>query len=134
MRRHLAFFLCAAFATCRQQSPEQKLLKDIDPAASWMATLQFAGEQWLANSVPTRFVRATAHAAQKDLKKTARTVEQSQASRSLRDTVRRQIDVATAAAAAVDRAVQDNDRRTVAMSVQRFAAAHEVLRKLEESR
>ena len=65
---------------------------------------------------------------------TARTVEQSQASRSLRDTVRRQIDVATAAAVAVDRAVQDNDRRTVAMSVQRFAAAHEVLRKLEDSR
>jgi hypothetical protein len=134
MRRHLAFFLCAALAACRQQSPEQKLLKDVDPAASWMATLQFAGEQWLANSVPTRFVRATVHAAQKDLKKTTRTVDESQASQSLRDTVRHQIDVTTAAAAAVDRAVQDNDRRTVAISVQRFAAAHEVLRKLEDTR
>jgi hypothetical protein len=134
MRRHHVLILCAALAACRQQSPEQKLLKDIDPAASWIATLQFAGEKWLANSVPTQFVRATVHAAQKDLKKTTRTVDQSQASQSLRDTVRHQIDAATAAAAVVDRAVQDDDRRTVAMSVQRFAAAHEVLRKLERSR
>ena len=37
------------------KSPEEKLLKDVEPAVSWVATLQLAGEKWLGNSVPTRF-------------------------------------------------------------------------------
>ena len=45
-------------AACGSKSPDQKLLDAIEPATSWVATLQFTSEKWLGNSVPTRMLVA----------------------------------------------------------------------------
>src|SRR5207253_2571121 len=81
------------------KSPEEKLLKDVEPAVSWVATLQLAGEKWLGNSVPTRFVRAAASSAQKSFDRAKRSIERSPAKKELRDQLRQQIAISAAAAA-----------------------------------
>jgi hypothetical protein len=132
--RHLVLFFCVAIAACGHKTPEQKLLDTIDPADSWIATLQLTGEKWLANSVPTRFVRSTVDAAKKDFEKVGKALDQSDAPRPMILTVRHQLEVATAAAGDVSQAVQKNDRRTVEMSVRRFAAAHAALQQLQNQK
>ena len=118
-------------AACGHKTPEQKLLDTIDPADSWIATLQLTGEKWLTNSVPTKFVRTTVDSAKKDLEKVGKTLDQSDAPRPMIETARHQLEVATAAAGDISQAVQDNDRRTVAISVRRFADAHAALQQLQ---
>jgi len=92
------FFAILLLAACSHKTPEEQLLKDFEPAKSWSATLQFAEERWTANSVPTAFVRATIDAAEKEFDKTARTIDQSQARKDLRDQLRRQLESSRAAA------------------------------------
>jgi hypothetical protein len=132
MRRRLDFLFCLTLAACVHKTPEQKLLDTIDPANSWIATLQFAGEKWLTNSVPTRFVHTTVAAANKDFDKVGKSLDQSDAPRAMVDTVRHELQVAIAAAGDVNRAVEKGDRRTVAISVRRFAAAHAALQQLHQ--
>jgi hypothetical protein len=97
MRRHLIFALLL-LAACSQQPA--------DEASSWIATLQFTGEQWLANSVPTSFVRATVDSADKALQKNSdpRAPKAREAAQEMRH------------------AVEKNDRIAVANLVKRFAA------------
>ncbi|HJT17105.1 MAG TPA: hypothetical protein VJ853_06950, partial [Thermoanaerobaculia bacterium] len=99
MRLHFIFALLhVAIAACSQQSA--------DEASTCIATLQFTGEQWLANSVPTSFVRATIDSADKALEKNKdpRAPEARETAQQMRE------------------AVGKNDRIAVANLVKRFAA------------
>ncbi len=130
MRRWIA--LAAFAAACAHKTPDQQLVHSVEPAISWVATLQFAGERWLANSVPSSFVRASAGAAEKDLEKAAGTIDQSQARKELRDALRDQLAESHDAAEQLKSAIDRNDRRSATVSVRRFAAASAVLQRLQK--
>ena len=66
--RLLCVALAIALCAC-QKSPDEKLKDTAQSAASWAATLSFAGQQWIANSVPKRFIRTSVDAAKKELDK-----------------------------------------------------------------
>ncbi|HEY8133609.1 MAG TPA: hypothetical protein VII12_17155 [Thermoanaerobaculia bacterium] len=121
-------------AACSHKTAEQKLLEDVDPTASWVATLQLAGEKWLANSVPTSFVRGCVGGAEKEFDKTSKTIGKSPARRNLRDEISAQIEIARAAAGHLKEAVEKNDRLAVADSVKRFAASSAALHRLEQQK
>ncbi|HEX9406535.1 MAG TPA: hypothetical protein VF975_04410 [Thermoanaerobaculia bacterium] len=134
MSRHLAFCAFLLLVACSHKTPDQQLLEEADPLASWAATLQFAGEQWLANGVPTSFVRATAGAAEKAFEKTNKAISESHARQELRHAITQQLDIMHAAARDLKQAIEKNDRRTVAESVKRLAAVSAALQKLEEQK
>ena len=101
MRRHFILLLLL-IAACSQPTA--------DEASSWIATLQFTGEQWLANSVPTSFVRATIDSADKAL---ARVSDPKVAA---------EVSEARAAGQSMRQAIDKNDRIAVANLVKRFKA------------
>jgi hypothetical protein len=117
---------------CSHKTPEEMLIRSVEPAISWVATLQFAGEKWLGNSVPTSFVRNSVREAEKDFDKATACIDRSPAAKHLRDELRRQINASQEAAERLKSAIEKNDRRTVSQSVSQFAAAGAVLRRLEE--
>src|SRR5437762_13266303 len=92
------FFAIALLAACSHKTAEEQLLKDFEPVKSWAATVQFAGEKWTANSVPTAFVRATIDAAEKEFDKAAKTIDESKARKDLRDQLRDELEASRAAA------------------------------------
>ena len=102
MSKSFAALLLVLAAACSQPKA--------DEASSWIATLQFTGEQWLANSVPTSFARATIDSADKTL---ARVSDPK---------VAREVSNARAAAQSMRQAIDRNDRIAVANLVKRFKA------------
>ena len=112
----------AALLACQHQTPDQELLDKADAAGSWIATLQMAGEKWLANSVPTSFVKTTCEAADEDLDQAAGEAEKSQAGPAVRDPLRQLISQARAAGKGLRRAAVANDRPGAAQEVRRLAA------------
>jgi hypothetical protein len=131
MRRFVVFVVL--LAACTHKTPEEKLLDRVDSSISWIATLQFAGEEWLANSVPTSFIRASVKAAKKDMQNATAAIERSPARRELRDALRAQLDAANSAAVRMKDAVEKNDRRSVAALIRRFKTAHAALDQLQQS-
>jgi hypothetical protein len=109
-------------AACQHKSPEEELLDKADAVDSWIATLQMAGEKWLANSVPTSFVKSTCKEADKDLDQAADEAAKSQARPEVRDPLRQSISQARAAGANLRRAVAANDRPGAAREAGRLAA------------
>lgn len=59
--RLLCVVLSIALCACQNSADEKQT------AASWAATLAFAGQQWVANSVPDSFIRTSVDAAKKEL-------------------------------------------------------------------
>jgi hypothetical protein len=119
-------------AACSHQSPEEKLLDAVDPATSWIATLDLASESWLGNRVPATFVRESLKSAKKELEKAHMVVDSSKADAHLRDSVRAQLRIADDAAAELGGAIQRNDRAAVARAKSRFAASYAALHDIEE--
>ena len=134
MSRRYVFCATLLLAACSHNTPDQQLIEAADPAASWVATLQLAGENWLANSAPTSFVRATIGSALKAFDKTGKTIAQSQARRELREEIRRPLEVAQAAAGDLDHAIEKGDRRAAAEAVRRFAEASAALRHVQRQK
>jgi hypothetical protein len=121
-RRYRAIFVAAALlAGCRHPSPEQELLDKADPAGSWIATLQMTGEKWIANSVPTSFVKTTWQAAKEDLQQTARDAARSKARPEVRDPLRQLIAETLAAGFSLRQATEANDRPEAARQAVRLA-------------
>ena len=112
----------AVLAACQHKSPEQELLDKADAVGSWIATLQMAGEKWLANSVPTSFVKSTCKEAGRDLDQAAGEAAKSQARPEVRDPLRQLISQAQAAGASLRRAAAANDRPGAAREAGRLAA------------
>jgi hypothetical protein len=129
-RRYRAIFAAAALlAACRHQTPEQELVDKADPAGSWISTLQMTGEKWVANSVPTSFVKTTWQAAREDLEQTAQDAARSKARPEVRDPLRRLVAETRAAGFGLLHATEANDRSEAARQASRLA----VLRKQFES-
>src|SRR5947199_255746 len=109
-------------AACQHKSPDQELLDKADAVGSWIATLQMAGEKWLANSVPTSFVKSTCKEADKDLDQAGDETRKSKARPEVRVPLRQLISQARAAGASLRQAVAANDRPGVAREAGRLAA------------
>jgi hypothetical protein len=123
VRRSWAIFAAAALlAACQHKSPEQELLDKADLAGSWIATLQMAGEKWVANSVPASFVKTTCKAADEDLDQAGQDAAKSKARPGMRDPLRELISQARAAGNSLRQAAEANDRPEAARQAGRLAA------------
>lgn len=109
---------------CQPKTPEEQLLKAVQPVGSWIASLEMTGRKWNANSVPASFVRTTTAAARKEIEKAAEAAAKSNARPGLRDPVRKLLAEADDAGAGLVLAVDRGDRSGVAREVDRFAALH----------
>lgn len=109
---------------CQSKSPEEQLLKAVQPVSSWLASLEMTGRKWSANSVPASFVRSATAAARKEIEKAAKEAAKLNARPGLRDPVRKLLAEAGDANAALSRAVDAGDRAAVAREVGRLAALH----------
>lgn len=127
------FVAAVLLAACRHQTPEQDLLDKADPAGSWISTLQMAGEKWIANSVPTAFVKTTWQAAREDLQQTARDAADSKARPEVRDPLRRLIAETRAAGFSLLQATEANDRPGAARQAGRLAGLRKQLEAWKKS-
>lgn len=109
---------------CQSRSPEEQLLKAVQPVGSWVASLEMTGRKWSANSVPASFVRTTTAAARKEIEKAAEEAGKSNARPGLRDPIRKLLAEADDAGASLVLAVDRGDRSGVAREVARLAALH----------
>ena len=105
---------------CQEKSPEQELLKKVEPVGSWLASLEMAGQKWNANSVPTSFVKSTTSAARKELEKAAEDAAKSRARPEIRNPLRQILAEAQAANAGLRQAVEANDRSRLAREIGRL--------------
>jgi len=121
----LAVLAAVALLACQQKSPEEELLKKVEPVGSWLATLQMLGEKWNANSVPTSFVKTTLSAAGKEFEKAAEEAAKSRARTAVRDPLRQLVAEAQAASADLRRAVEADDHPGVVRQAGRLAALHQ---------
>lgn len=129
--RRLVLLCFVAWIACGSRSPEQKLFDELDASTSWMAALQFAGEKWIANSVPGSFVRDAAVAAEPQLRQGVAAVDASDAPKEFRDALRKQIEISGRAAAALKEAAERGDRAAAPEIVGRLAAANAAVRRLQ---
>jgi hypothetical protein len=121
----LAVLAALALLACQQKSPEEELLKKVEPVGSWLATLQMLGQKWNANSVPASFVETTVSAARKEFEKADEEAAKSKARPEVRAPLRQLVSEAEAACAGLLRAVEAGDRPGVAQGVARLAALHQ---------
>lgn len=120
---------------CQPKSPEEDLMKKVEPVGSWLASLEMTGQKWAANSVPTSFVRNMTSAARKQLEKASEEAAKSPARPTVRNPLQQVIAEARTANAGLRQAVEANDRRRLAREVARLGELHmrfEALRKAEE--
>jgi hypothetical protein len=120
----LLLFLNALIVACQSKSPEEELLKAVQPVGSWLASLEMTGRKWSDNSVPASFVRETTAAAREAIGKAAEEAGKSNARPGLRDPIRALLAEAEEAGANLGRAVEHGDRTGVAREVGRLAALH----------
>jgi hypothetical protein len=111
-----------ALLACAKKSPEEDLLKKVEPVGSWLATLEMAGRKWEANSVPASFVETTLTAAGKEFGKAGEEAAKSSARPEVREAVRRIVAGAKGAGAGLRHAVEAGDRAAAAQAASRFAA------------
>ena len=115
--RLLSLALTLALVACQQKSPDEKVKDTAKTAGSWAATLCFGGQQWIANSVPKRFIRTSVDAAKKELYKSQQDVAKSDASKALRDRVGHDIAETQHLATELRDAVENRDRPRAAVVV-----------------
>jgi hypothetical protein len=108
--RLLCVVLTCALVACQHKSPDDKVKDTAKTAASWAASLSFGGHQWVANSVPKRYIRTAADAAKKGLDKSEQDVAGSEASKVLRNRIGHDIAEAERLVTELDDAVEKSDR------------------------
>lgn len=123
-RGGLILLLLLILAACQSKTPEEQLLKAVQPVSSWMASLEMTGQKWNANSVPASFVRTTTAAARKEIEKATDEAEKSSARPGLRDPIRSLLAEAKDASSSLLLSVDRGDRSGVAREVHRFTVLH----------
>ncbi|HKH45863.1 MAG TPA: hypothetical protein VKM72_14470 [Thermoanaerobaculia bacterium] len=118
--RTVAVVTTVVLLACQAKSPEQELLKKVEPVGSWLATLEMAGQKWSANSVPASFVKSTTSAARKELDTASEEAAKSRARPELRNPLRQILAEAKAANAGLRQAVEANDRSRLAREIGRL--------------
>ncbi len=129
--RYFAFVAFILLAGCGPKTADETLVKDIGPAISWVATLQFAAESWMRSDVPRLFVRLDVDHGQKAFDDASKIVDRSPASQSLRNEIRRQLAIAHPAAEDLKKAVENDDRESVLRSMRQLASANRALQRLQ---
>lgn len=117
----------SALLACQSKSPEEEILQQAQPAGSWIATLRFAGEQWIANRVPASFVGNTVDAARDELGKEIQEASKSKARPELRAPLQRLMTETRSAGTGLSRAVDVGDRPGAARQVARLATIQQEL-------
>jgi hypothetical protein len=123
---------CLTLLGCARGSAEQQLLKDTSAAADWVPALQMTAEKWAVNSVPRRFVRSAAAAADKELNKTLETIRKSKADPNLRQRLERDFREAADIASVLQAAAENGDPRIVTSRLRDLERLHEDLESLDE--
>lgn len=131
--RHTTALLAVLLAACAAQTPQKRLFDELDSATSWMATLQFAGEKWIANSVPDSFLRDCVRAAVPVLQNGIRSIDASQAPDDLRQELRLQLNRSIELAGALRSAMSRGDRAAAARIVAQLRAANAAVQRLESA-
>lgn len=127
-RRCRAILLAAALlSACGHKTPEEELAGKADPAGSWIATLQMAGEAWIANRVPLSFVNTTWQAAREDLQQIAEDAAASKARPEVRDPFLRLVAGTRAAGFGLLQATEAGDRPAAARQAGRLAGLKQQL-------
>ena len=116
---------------CANRSADRQLADDLDPATSWIATLELSCDAWLANRAPASFVHSAIAPARKALTAAQSAMDRTGAAPRLRQTAAAEIRVATDAALELDRAVGRHDRAAVVRLRSRLAAAYAALHEIE---
>lgn len=109
---------------CQKKPPEEDLLEKVEPVGSWLASLEMTGRKWLANSVPTSFVKNTLSAAGKAFDKAAEETAKSEARPGTRAPLGQLMAEARAAGSGLRRGIEAGDRGAVAREVGRLAELH----------
>jgi hypothetical protein len=125
----------AVLLACPPKSPEDDLLKKVEPVGSWLASLEMTGQKWAANSVPASFVRNITAVARKQLETASEEASRSKARPAMRNPLQQILAEARAANAGLRQSVEANDRHRLAVEVTRLARLHtrfEALRKAWE--
>lgn len=112
----------ALVLACQSKSPEEQLLKTVQPVGSWLASLEMTGRKWSANSVPASFVRNMTAAALELIETASEEASKSAARPGLREPLRSLLADARDAGIGLRRAVDAGDRTAVAREVERLAA------------
>jgi hypothetical protein len=125
-RGGLFLILAALLAlACQSKSPEEKLLKSVQPVGSWLASLEMTGQKWNANSVPASFVRNTTAAFLEEIDKAAEETSKSDARPALRDPLRGLLAEARDAGTGLRRGADAGDRAAVVRETGRLTALHD---------
>lgn len=135
LARMAVAWAAAALLACQPKSPEEDLMKKVEPVGSWLASLEMTGQKWAANSVPASFVKNITAVARKQIDKAAEEAAKSPARPEVREPLQKILAEASAASAGLRQAVAANDRRRLAQEVarlERLQARFEALQKAEE--
>ena len=132
MRRTIVLLL-ALLAACAAETPQKKLFGELDSATSWMATLQFAGEKWIANSVPDSFLRDCVGTAVPVFQDGIQSIDASRAPGDLRRELRLQLNRSIELAFGLRSAMSRGDRAAATRIVAQLRAANAVVQRLEST-
>ena len=72
--KRLCFISLMTLPACSVSGTEQ-LTKQLQPAASWLAAVDFAAESWVNNRVPTSYVQQMIQEASRNVSKTRQSLE-----------------------------------------------------------
>jgi len=116
----VAVVTTALLLACQKKSPEEELLKKVEPVGSWLASLEMVGQKWNANSVPTSFVKSMTTAARKELETAAEEAAKSRARPDVQNPLRQILAEAEAANEGLWQAVEASDRSRLAREIGRL--------------
>jgi hypothetical protein len=114
-----ALALAVLLVACRQSASE-KLAAAIEPAGSWLASLQLVAERWNENAVPTTFARNTLDAGREQLASAAAAAADSGAPAPVVQPVRRLLARADGLCAGFAAALERGDRAEAAAAALQF--------------
>jgi hypothetical protein len=109
-------------AGCTHRTEERKLLQSIEPVQSWAATLDYVSHQWLLNRVPTAYARRCAESAADAAAQGLKSIDESQASHDLRDSLRVEVKDAAKHADSLEHAFASADHAAAERDAARFGA------------
>ena len=72
--RRLSFIILVTLPACSGSGAEQ-LTKQLQPAASWLAAVDFAADSWIGNRLPTSFLEQTLQEAAQNLSQTRQAID-----------------------------------------------------------
>lgn len=133
MRALRVVALSLTLIACSHQTPDQKLLQSMGPVKSWAGSLAYMSEQWNRSHVPTSLLRNSIKAAQKELDRARKQIDESPATGSLKAKLHANVDALRDAAGALQQAVEDHDTKAATRLGTTCQQIHDALDAIERA-